>query len=322
LIANMVQHEPVYHVGPGDVFLAPMPLFHIYGMSIVLGYGLRHGATVVTMPRFDLDTYCGLVAEHRVTWLHVVPPIVLGLTRRQGRDDFSSVRHAVSGAAPLDAALAARAGALLGCAIGQGYGMTEASPGVTWVPDDGSVPCPLGSVGVLVPGTEARLVDPATGLDAEGPGELWIRGPQVMAGYLDDPAATAATLTEDGWMRTGDVMRLGDDGVWWVVDRIKELIKFKGWQVAPAELEAVLLEHPAVEDAAVAGVADPDAGEVPVAWVVTHGQVDPQDLVAWVAGRVAPYKKVRRVHVVDAVPRSPSGKVLRRSLVEPTRLPG
>ena len=322
LVANLVQHEPVYHVGPDDVVLAAMPLFHIYGLSIVLGYALSHGATVVTMPRFDLDAYCRLVREHGVTWLHLVPPMVLGLTRRAGRDDLSSVRHAVSGAAPLDAGVAARAGALLGCTVGQGYGMTEASPGVTWVPDDGSVPCGQGSVGLLVPGTEARLVDPATGRDTEGQGELWVRGPQVMAGYLDDPAATAAVLTEDGWLRTGDVLRVDADGVWWVVDRIKELIKYKGWHVAPAELEAVLLEHPSVADAAVAGVADPEAGEVPVAWVVARTPVDPADLLAWVAARVAPYKKVRRVHVVDRIPRSPAGKVLRRMLAEPPGQPG
>lgn len=322
LVATLVQHEPVYHVGAGDVLLAPMPLFHIYGLSIVLGYALRHGATVVTMPRFDLETYCRLAGQHGATWLHLVPPMVLGLTRRGTRDGLGSVRHAVCGAAPLDASLAEEAGALLGCAVGQGYGMTEASPGVTWVPDDGSVPCPQGSVGVLVPGTEARLVDPSTGQDAGDTGELWIRGPQVMAGYLGDPAATAQVLTDDGWLRTGDVLRVDGTGVWWVVDRIKELIKFKGWQVAPAELEAVLLEHPAVVDAAVAGVADAEAGEVPVAWVVTRRPTGPEDLLAWVAGRVAPHKKVRRVHFVDRLPRSPSGKLLRRTLVEPSRPPG
>jgi acyl-CoA synthetase (AMP-forming)/AMP-acid ligase II len=320
LVAAMVQHDGIYHVGPDDVVLAAMPFFHIYGMSIVLGYALRHGATVVTMPRFELDTYCRLVHQHGVTWLHLVPPMVLGLTRRQGLDDFSSVRHAVSGAAPLDATLASQAGALFGCPVGQGYGMTEASPGVTWVPDDGSVPCPLGSVGLLVPGTEARLVDPVTGQDAPGAGELWIRGPQVMAGYLDDPAATAEVVVEGGWLRTGDVMRVDANGVWWVVDRIKELIKVKGWQVAPAELEAVLLEHPRVADAAVAGVADVEAGEVPVAWVVTSQPVHAAELLAWVAGRVASYKRVRRIHVVEAIPRSPSGKVLRRTLVEPSGL--
>ncbi|MGH9083678.1 MAG: class I adenylate-forming enzyme family protein, partial [Acidimicrobiales bacterium] len=204
LVAALVQHEPIYHVGPEDVVLAALPFCHIYGLSIVLGYALRHGATVVTMPRFDLARYLALVAEHRVTWLHLVPPLALALASPAAAGtDLTSVRHAVSGAAPLDPALAARTATVLGCPVGQGYGMTEASPGITWVPDDGSVACAPGSVGVLVPGTEARLVDPVSGEDTGGSGELWVRGPQVMAGYLDDPAATAATLAGGEWLRTG-----------------------------------------------------------------------------------------------------------------------
>lgn len=315
LVATLVQHEPIYRVGPGDVVVGALPFCHIYGLSMILGYALRHGATVVTMPRFDLARYLALVAEHRATWLHLVPPLALALTSPAAAGaDLSSVRHAVSGAAPLDPALAARTAAALGCSLGQGYGMTEASPGVTWVPDDGSVDCPPGSVGVLVPGTEARVVDPGSGEDTDGPGELWVRGPQVMAGYLGEPAGTDA-LTADGWLRTGDVVRVDEHGVFWVVDRLKELIKYKGWQVAPAELEAVLRDHPAVADAAVAGLPDPEAGELPVAWVEACGPVEPAELVAWVADRVAPYKKVRRVQLVERIPRSPSGKVLRRQLV-------
>jgi acyl-CoA synthetase (AMP-forming)/AMP-acid ligase II len=193
--------------------------------------------------------------------------------------------------------------------------MTEASPGVTWVPDDGTVPCPPGSVGVLVAGTEARVVDPATGADTDGSGELWVRGPQVMAGYLDDPTATAATLV-DGWLRTGDIVRIDDAGIVWVVDRLKELIKYKGFQVAPAELEGVILAHPAVVDVGVVGRPDIEAGELPVAWVVTSEPIEEQDLIDWVAARVAPYKKVRAVRFVDAIPRSPAGKILRRQLKE------
>ncbi|MGH9108153.1 MAG: AMP-binding protein [Acidimicrobiales bacterium] len=315
LVAVLAQHEGIYHVDRRDVVLATLPMFHIYGLSIVLGYALRHGATVVTMARFALDRYLELVAQYRVTWLHLVPPLVLALVSPAAAGaDVSSVRHAVSGAAPLDAALIERVQAVLGCSLGQGYGMTEASPGITWVPDDGSGRCPPGSVGLLVAGTEARVVDPETGADTPGPGEMWVRGPQVMAGYLDDPEATAATLHE-GWLRTGDIVRVGADGVWWVVDRLKELIKYRGWQVAPAELEAALLAHPSVEDAAVAGIPDPEAGELPVAWVVRRAPVGDTELVDWVAERVAPYKKVRRIHFVDRIPRSPSGKVLRRVLV-------
>ncbi len=212
VVACLCQHEHLYAVGPDDVFLAALPFFHIYGMSIVLSYGLRHGATIVTLPRFDPARYRALIGERRVTWLHLVPPVVLLLGADEFDADLSSVRHAVSGAAPIDERALARAEARVGCRIGQGYGMTEASPGVTWVPDDGG--CPAGSVGYLVGGTEARLVDPATGADTDGAGELWVRGPQVMAGYLDDPGATAATIVEDGWLRTGDILRVdGERGV-------------------------------------------------------------------------------------------------------------
>lgn len=319
LVATLAQHEGIYHVGTDDTVVAALPLFHIYGLSIVLGYALRHGATVVTLPRFRLGHYLEVIARHRVTWLHLAPPLALRLLSEEaGAADLGSVRHAVSGAAPLDPGVAARLERRLGCRVGQGYGMTEASPGVTWVPDDGAVDCPPGSVGVLVPGTSARVVDPVTGTDVSGPGELWVRGPQVMGGYLDAPAETAATLVEGGWLRTGDIVRVDDGGVWWVVDRLKELIKHKGYQVAPAELEGVLLEHPAVADAAVAGLPDPVAGEVPVAWVVARAPVAAEELVAWAAGRVAPYKRVREVRFVDAVPRSPAGKVLRRLLTEGT----
>ena len=315
LIAAIVQHGGIYHVGPDDRFLAALPLFHIYGLSMILDYGLRHGATIVTLPRFDLPRYLDLVERHRVTWLHLAPPLALQLVSEAAAGaDLSSVRHAVSGAAPLDGRVAARARERLGTPVGQGYGMTEASPGVTWVPDDASVDCPPGSVGVLIAGTEARLVDPSTGADTAGPGELWVRGPQIMAGYFEDPAATQQTLTGEGWLRTGDIARVDDSGVWWIVDRLKELIKYKGYQVAPAELEAVLLEHPLVSDAAVVGAPDPAAGEIPTAWVVADASLDAGDLMGWVAGQVAPYKRIRSVHFVDTIPRSPAGKILRREL--------
>lgn len=315
LVANICQHRGIYPMEAGDRCLAAIPLFHIYGMSVLLSASLSRGAAVVTLPRFDLARYLQVIAEYRVTWLHVVPPIVRQLVSETASGaDLSSLKHAVSGAAPLDSSLAARAFERLGTEIGQGCGMTEASPGVTWTPLDGSRPCPAGSVGVLVGGTEARVVDPATGADTNGPGELWIRGPQVMSGYLGDERATAATIVEDGWLRTGDMMRVDEDGVWWVVDRLKEMIKYNGFQVAPAELEAVIAAHPRVSDVAVTGVPDEDAGEIPKAWVVATDDLDAEDLMAWVADRVAPYKKIRAVSFVDSIPRSPAGKVLRRSL--------
>ena len=323
LVATLCQHEGIYHVGDDDRLLATLPFFHIYGISIILGYALRHGATVVTMPRFAAARYLDLIEEHRVTWLHVAPPIVRLLALDDTATDFSSVRHVVSGGAPLDEAVSAAAERRIGRSIGQGYGMTEASPGVTWVPDDSSVDCPPGSVGVLVAGTEARLVDPATAHDSPDVGELWVRGPQVMRGYLNNPTATDTTVVEGGWLRTGDIARVDANGVWWIVDRLKELIKYNGYQVAPAELEAVLLAHPSVEDAAVAGVADEASGEIPKAWVVARDQLDPAALMAWVAERVAPYKKIRALEFVDVIPRSLSGKILRRELkARPTTHPG
>ncbi len=318
LVATLVQHEPVYDVTDQDVLLASLPMFHIYGLSIITNYGLRHGTTIITMPRFQPDRFFELIASERVTWLHLAPPAVL-LLADTDRDtyDLGSVRRSVSGGAPLDAGVQARAELVLGCAIGQGYGMTEASPGITFVPDDRPAAGLPGSVGVLVAGTEARLVDPETGLDvtADGTGELWVRGAQVMSGYLDDPVSTAATIVGDGWLRTGDIANVDADGYWRVVDRLKELIKYRGWQIAPAELESVLLSLPQVADAAVVGAPDPASGEIPVAFVVpSDPSLDPTEVMGWVAERVAPYKKIRALHVIDAVPKSPSGKILRKDL--------
>jgi acyl-CoA synthetase (AMP-forming)/AMP-acid ligase II len=243
--------------------------------------------------------------------------MVLALATAPAVDDhdLSSLRRGICGAAPLNVEVTERAEKRLGCLIRQGYGMTEASPGTHQVADADFAATPAGSVGRLVAGTEARIVDPASGEDVPDgePGELWVRGPQVMAGYLDDPGATAATLV-DGWLRTGDLARVDPDGVFWIVDRLKELIKYKGYQVAPAELEALLLTHPDVTDAAVIGVPHAEGGEAPKAFVVTARPTGADALMAWVAERVAPYKKVRAVEFVDAIPKSPSGKILRRQL--------
>lgn len=319
LIATLVQHQDVYHLGVDDVVLAFLPLFHIYGMSIIADYALRHGATVVTLPRFHPATVLTAIEAHRVTALHMAPPTVhffAGLA--PGAPELASVRFAMSGAAPLGPGLQARAELSLGCRIGQGYGLTEASPGLTFVPDDLPGSVPRGTVGVLVAGTEARIVDPVTGVDLDGPdatGELWIRGPQVMTGYADNPEATASTIVEGGWLRTGDIARVDSDGWWYVVDRLKELIKYKGWQIAPAELEAVLMAHGHVSDAAVVGIPDADAGEIPVGYVVADDTgLDADEVLEWVATQVAPYKRLRALRVVDELPKSAAGKLLRKDL--------
>jgi acyl-CoA synthetase (AMP-forming)/AMP-acid ligase II len=202
----------------------------------------------------------------------------------------------------------------------QGYGLTETSPTTHWVGDElaGQMP---GSIGPPVPNTECRIVDVASGEDAVAgePGELLIRGPQVMKGYLNNSQATALVIDRDGWLHTGDVARLDEDGSLRIVDRIKELIKYKGYQIAPAELEALLLTHPEITDAAVILLPDEEAGEVPKAFVVTAGSITVEDVSRFVAERVPPYKKVRAVEIIDEIPKAPSGKVLRRVLVERKR---
>ncbi|HLJ08186.1 MAG TPA: AMP-binding protein, partial [Acidimicrobiia bacterium] len=314
LVANLAQFAPMWPYRADDVVCAVVPMAHIYGMNVIMNLALASGSAIVTLPRFSVEAYLGAVERFGVTRLHLAPPMVLQLVNSDvAAFDLSSVRWAVSGAAPLDAELAARFEQKFGVPVAQGYGMTEASPGTHLVPERDQGRAPAGSVGWLMPNTECRLVDPASGTDSDSEGELWIRGPQVMAGYLEDPVATAQALSDDGWLRTGDIGRY-EDGAYFIVDRLKELIKYKGHQVAPAELEALLLTHPGVADAAVVGVPDQDAGEVPKAFVVPAGDLDPQDLLAWVSARVAPYKRIRAVEVVETIPKSPSGKILRRVL--------
>jgi acyl-CoA synthetase (AMP-forming)/AMP-acid ligase II len=326
LVANLAQFTPMWPYREDDVVCAALPFFHSYGMTVILNLSLLHGPTIVTLPRFSPLAYLETIERYRLTRLHLAPPMILQLVNFENADRFdtSSVRWAVSGAAPLDAELADRFEARFGVRVTQGYGMTEASPGTHLTPDC-EPDLPIGSVGRLMPMTEARIVpigwSPTPDEPEPGPaeeGEIWVRGPQVMAGYLGNPEATAAALTADGWLRTGDVARV-DDGVFFVIDRVKELIKYKGYQVAPAELEALLLTHPDILDAAVIGVFDEAAGETPKAFVVAARPVDAAGLMEWVGERVAPYKRVRAVQFVDAIPKSPSGKILRRVLAEEER---
>ena len=236
-----------------------------------------------------------------------------------GRQSTTSSRvHTLfSGAAPLSERVAAAASARLGCRVVQGYGLTETSP-VTHTTRTRGGPIKIGGIGPPVPNTEARVVDVTTGaeLGPEEEGEICVRGPQVMKGYLNRPEATAAMVDADGWLHTGDVGFADEDGCFFIVDRLKELIKYKGMQIAPAELEAVLLSHPPVADAAVIPIADDECGEVPKAFVVLRGDVTPEEIMGYVAERVAPYKKLRAVEVIEQIPKSPSGKILRRVLIE------
>ncbi len=322
LVANVIQAEVPQDVSEDDVIIGVLPFFHIYGMTVIMNIAVHHGATIVTMPRFDLEQFLTLIQKHKVTRAYIVPPIALALAKHPmvGDFDLSSLQVMMSGAAPLGSELTRECEERVGCTVVQGYGLTETSPVTHCNPDEPSKNRP-GSIGLPLPNTECRLVDvtSAKDLGANETGELWIRGPQVMKGYLNNDEATAATIDTDGWIHTGDIGYVDDDGYFFLVDRLKELIKYKGYQVPPAELEAILISHPAVADAAVIPVPDEEAGEVPKAFVVLTSEVSLDDITTYVAERVAPYKKIRQIEQVDEIPKSASGKILRRVLVEQER---
>ena len=323
LVAAISQAIPLLDAGADDVGLAVLPFFHIYGMVVTLAGSLHLGATVVSMPRFDLDGFLDAIQRYRASVLYLVPPMVLALAYHPDVDkyDLSSVRMAGCGAAPLGAEVQEACASRLHCTVGQGWGMTETTAIATVSPFNDPGAIRPGTSGVLIPNTEARVVDVEDGheLGPNEDGEVWVRGPQMMVGYLGRPEETASTLVGDGWLRTGDVGHFDDDGYVSIVDRVKELIKYKGFQVAPAELEALLLSHPAVADAAVVPSPDPESGEVPKAFVVAQGQLDPDEVMAFVAGKVSSYKKIRRLQVIDQIPRSAAGKILRRELIDRER---
>src|SRR5215475_3908365 len=318
LVASLCQTWLVHQVTEADVVMAALPLFHIYGLQITLNLPLLAGGTVVILPRFELEVFLRAVQDHGITRAEAVPPMVLGLAAAAVVDDYdlSTLRLITSAAAPLGADLARACARRLGCRVKQAYGMTEVSGGTHIAPDAG--PDRPDSVGPALPGVECRIVDPGTGADVRAgeAGELLVRTPGTMRGYLGDPGATAATIDPAGWVHTGDIVTADSGGWFYVTDRVKELIKYKGYQVAPAELEAILLAHPAVADVAVVRRPDAQAGEVPKAFVVLRAPATAQELMAWVAGRVASYKRVRQVEFIDSIPRSPTGKILRRLLVE------
>lgn len=325
MATNLAQLSPALATGPGDRILAVLPFFHIYGLTALMNGPLRNGATVVVLPRFDLETFLAAIQNHRITGLYVAPPIVLALAKHPlvAQYDLSSLQYIVSAAAPLDAQLAQACSQRLNLPpVGQAYGMTELSPGTHVVPLTAIREAPPGTVGRLIAGTEMRIVsldDPDKDVGVAEDGEILIRGPQVMKGYLGRPDATAAMIDPDGWLHTGDVGHADADGWLFVVDRVKELIKYKGFQVAPAELEALLLTHPGIADAAVIGVYDDDGNEVPHAYVVrqpTGTDLSEGEVMMYVAERVAPYKRVRQVTFIEGVPRAASGKILRRRLRE------
>lgn len=326
LIANVLQagaatEEALREDTPAVTVL---PFFHIYGLTALLNLCLYRRATQYTMAKFDLLDFLGIIQEHRAKFAFIAPPIAVGLAKHPAVDnyDLSSLETIFSGAASLQLDLASQVEKRLDCVMAQGYGMTESSPAAHIRIGHDS---PLDSIGRAVPNTEYKIVDVETEqlleIDPprEGrsePGELWIRGPQVMVGYLNNPEATAATLV-DGWLRTGDIAELDSHGNVYIVDRFKELIKYKGYQVPPAELESVLLGHPGIADAACSGVIrQSDGEEIPKAYVVVQEgkSLTADEVMEFVAERVAPYKKVRAVEFMDAIPKSATGKILRKDL--------
>jgi acyl-CoA synthetase (AMP-forming)/AMP-acid ligase II len=288
-----------------------------------MNHGLWRGAKLVVLPRFDLEQFLGAMQDHRVTFAYLVPPIMVALAKHPlvERYDLSKLEGIMCGAAPLGAEVAAAVEERLDCCVCQGYGLTEASPVTHYGPDQRRGQTPHDSIGPSLPNTDVLVADVETGrpLGHGERGEIWVRGPQVMSGYLGAPEATAATLDAEGWLHTGDVGYVDEAGHCRIVDRVKELIKYKGFQVAPAELEALLLTHPRIKDAAVVRSPDEEAGEVPKAFVVGNGDLTADEVMAFVAERVSSHKKIRRVEFIDAIPKSPSGKILRRVLVERER---
>ena len=322
LVSNLRQMDGLDYFTQNDTLLCVLPLFHIYGLVVILNMGLHMGATVVTMPRFDFEQFLKAVSDYRVTLAHLVPPIVLALSKSPIVDDYdlSSLKMVFSGAAPLDENLTRACMQRLNVRIRQGYGMTETSPVTHSSPSD-PARVKHGSVGFAAPNTECKIIDLATGapLPPKKEGELCVRGPQIMKGYLNRPEATAATIDQDNWLHTGDIAFVDEEGHFFIVDRAKELIKYKGFQVPPAELEALLLTHHAVADAAVIPCPDEEAGEVPKAFVVLRGTATADELIEFVEQRVAPYKRLRFVEFTDKIPKSPSGKILRRVLIQAER---
>jgi len=319
-----------------STFIAFLPLSHVYGIIFFILLSMWSGITVVVMPRFDLQLYLSTIEKYKVDVLHVVPPIALLLAKNDSVASYelSSVKRLFSAAAPLPIelriALEERFHKLWGSRVHlfQAYGLSETSPTLTQVPF--SRADKKHTVGCVAPNVVLRLVDPDTLQDvAPGhPGEFWAKGPNVTSGYHGNDAATANSFTEDGWFRTGDIAVVDEDGYFCVVDRIKEMFKYKGMQVVPSELEGKLVQHPLVQDAGVIGVwEDEQASELPTAYVVLAPTVQAgkkdaavREIDRWFQTQVANHKKLRGgIHVVEAVPKSPSGKILRRELIETAR---
>jgi long-chain acyl-CoA synthetase len=323
LVANIFQlvGPDAYPLTPDDVLLCFLPLYHIYGLNVALNPILTQGGTIVLMPRFNAQRFLELLVAENATYTLVAPPALLALVQGVEAGQWPKshrLQRLKSGAAPLAPELAHRFMALTGVPITQGYGMTEASP-VTHIGYYDAARLKPESIGHPVALTECQVVNVNGEPAADGePGELLMRGPQFMLGYWKSPDATAAVI-RDGWYYSGDIVTRDAAGYYYVLDRSKEMIKYKGFSIAPAEIESVLLEHPSVRDCGVVGKHDPATGEFPVAFVVAEdGFADKsgfdQELCSFVASRLAYYKQPREIRFIAAVPKTASGKILRREL--------
>ncbi|XWS58751.1 hypothetical protein CRYUN_Cryun08bG0060800 [Craigia yunnanensis] len=323
-VAQQVDGEnPNLYLKHDDVVLCVLPLFHIYSLNSVLLCSLRAGAAVLLMQKFEIGALLELIQRHKVSVAAVVPPLVLALAKNPmvAQFDLSSIRVVLSGAAPLGKELEeALSGRVPQAVLGQGYGMTEAGPVLSMCLGFAKQPFPTksGSCGTVVRNAELKVIDPETGcsLGYNQPGEICIRGSQIMKGYLNDSTATASTIDVEGWLHTGDIGYVDEDDEIFIVDRVKEIIKFKGFQVPPAELECLLVSHPSIADAAVVQQKDEVAGEVPVAFVVRSNgfELTEEAVKEFIAKQVVFYKRLHKVHFVHAIPKSPSGKILRKDL--------
>ncbi|KAL3505465.1 hypothetical protein ACH5RR_035306 [Cinchona calisaya] len=307
-----------------EIYVATVPMFHIYGLAAFTMGLLALGSTVVVLSKFDMADMLSAVQKYRVTYLPLVPPILIGLVNKadevKKKYDLSSLRTVLCGGAPLSKeVIEGFVDKFPNVTIMQGYALTE-STGAGASTDTMEESRRYGTAGLLSPSTEGRIVDPDTGksLLVNQTGELWLKGPTIMKGYFSNEEATASTLNSEGWLRTGDLCYIDDDGFLFIVDRLKELIKYKGYQVAPAELEALLLGHPEIADAAVIPFPDKEVGQFPMAYVVRKSgtTISGTAVMDFIAKQVAPYKRIRKLAFISSIPKNPSGKILRKDLIK------